>query len=232
MSIQVKPVPALLDGKRIDTGVRNIIKADAAFGDKLHEVAVQCLLHAHAHNDVSKAGTLCRGLKTANAKGLRHWFMTYGAIWFDGDGTVKTVKKDAKAFHTGEPYDEKGYDLVGAVNTPFWTMAEVQADQAAKVKPFKESDIIRMVFTSQHKMVDAVLGGRFDGRPETSAAMLKAMTEVVFKYAPEQAAAIRAEIEAKLGKSAGPEAAPKATNGHGGEDLRPESLLPPALKAA
>ncbi len=233
MSSDMKPVPVLMDGKRIDTKIRRILKTDASFGIRIHEVAVQVLLHAHAHNDVSKAGTLCRGLKTANAKGLRHWFTTYGAIWFDGDGTVKTVKKDAKAFHTGEPYDEKGYDLVGAVNTPFWEMPEVIADQAKAVKPFKESDIIRMVFTSQHKMTDAILGGRFDGRPETSAKMLKAMEEVVVKYASEQAEAIRREVEKKLGKTAGLETAPKATHGHDGSDLRPEpAMLPAAIKAA
>lgn len=229
----ITEIPALVSGQKLDTGIRNILEADASFGEKLHEVAFQVLLHAWTHNDVSRCATLCNGLKAANAKGLRHWFTTYGAIWFDGDNHVKTVKKGTKLFHEGEPYDDKGYDLLGAINTPYWQMPEVVADQAAKVKPFKESDVIRAVFTNQHKMADALLGGRFDGRPEVAANILKGMIEVCRKYAPEQTEAIRKEVEAKLGKVAPPEAAPKASHGHDGSDLRPEpAMLPAALRAA
>lgn len=216
-------IPTLLAGKVIDTGIRNVIKASVGLADRLHAVAVQCLLHAHVHNDVTKAERLCAGLVGVNAKGLRHWFMTYGSINFDGDGKAKVVPKTSPKFHTADGYDEKGYNLQVAVDTPYWLMADNQADQAGTVKPFKEASVIRGVFENVHKMSAALAAGKFEGDKVETAAMLKAMEAVAFKYAPAEAAAIKAEVNAKYMAKAGP--APVEG------DLRPQTEQPLALTA-
>lgn len=225
-------VPAILPSKTVGARITAWTKRGSTFMQDAHDLAVQCLLHAHAHNDVTLADRLVRSVPGVNNKGLRFWFTTFGAIAWNGDGKVGVVKRISKRFHVGEGYDEKGYNLALAVSTPFWTMKENEADQAKEVRAFSEDNVIKAVFNNQHSLSTAVIAGKFTGDSAKTALLLGQMEALlVSTFGETKVKAIKADIEAKNAEKAAPPKPTASVTGNAAPDEALEQVVKPAVAA-
>lgn len=225
-------VPALATQKQIGARIVAYTERGQALMADLHDLAVQCLLHAHAHNDVTLADRLVRCVPGVNNQGLRLWFTTFGAIAWNGDGKVGVVKRISKRFHVGEGYDEKGYNLALAVATPFWTMKENEEAQAKEVRSFSADNVIKAVFNNQHSLSTSVIAGKFTGDSAKTALLLGQMEALLIStFGETKVKAIKADIEAKNAAKAAPPKPTASVTGNAAPDEALEQVVKPAVAA-
>jgi len=174
-----------------------------ALRQELHDIAVQTMLHAEKHGDVTLAQRLCDvcGV-TMNARGLRIWFSRFTPIVFTGGGDqapkAKLAPKGSAIRKALVKANGKEWAIQEALNAPFWTLQEVEADGNRVVK-LSDDQVIRMIFSNEAKMSQSMASGTFTGDAKKTAEFMKKAKDLAFDIFGSKAVAIRAAVQDKLG---------------------------------
>ena len=129
-------LPALIDGKKIDTAIKSIGVRSNKIADDIHETDIQCLLHAQAHNDPRKLDALMKALHKAHRpQAFMTWCEKYSPVRWNGDEKVGLVKKAPPP-----------YAIEAAMEDPYWVPAETVA------KPLTLAALKAMIAQLEKKM--------------------------------------------------------------------------------
>ena len=164
-------LPTLLAANAIAKLNASAISSITASQDLLHNAAIQCLMHAEKHGDVTLMGSLIEGVRTVNGakahaylSGLTAWVRDYSPIYSKGKGNYGQRDK-------GDPL-YKPYDLEKAAVNPFW------AHEAMPVGKdnFTIADVIKLVTeTPEKRLRSAMSKDGFDIPPAQLAKLWKAL---------------------------------------------------------
>lgn len=120
----------LLTAKTIGKNIESIAERSAQLTKDIHETGIQCLMHAHAHGDVTLIDRLAKALAKANAPEVfKNWVREYAPITWNGDDQVKLIPSTNKMF--------KPFNIEGASSNPYWEKIETKKPQMTLEKLVK-----------------------------------------------------------------------------------------------
>jgi len=173
-------VAQLEDAKKIKEMITACVKSADDLYTSVHAAAVQCLLHAEAHGDVTLLDDLIRGLnKGTYSGGLRFWAAKYTPIRWNGDGKIGLIgpKKSPTMFEEHlKANNNVAWNIVEAEANAFWTLEEVQA--AKEKQPITDARFLGAVDKMVKSFKKAVDEGKFTGDEARVNAYLTALKAV------------------------------------------------------
>ncbi len=144
----------MLPTKTVSKMIASIAKRAAKLDVDIHIAAIQCMLHAQKHGDVTLMDSLVNSLGKSHRKlGLMIWVTGFSPIAWNGDGKVGLLKAETKKF--------VAFDIEGADETPFWMYEP--SNEATKQGPLS-LEALQAIINRMAKRIDkAELEGRIEG---------------------------------------------------------------------
>lgn len=158
-------MPARWNEKKIDSETASVAAAVGGIGKRLHDLAVQCLLHAMpvdqgGTGDARKMDNLLKSLtigadergrrkSIVHVEGIVAWCAAFSPIVWNADGNVKLLKPDSKNYN---------WDLAKAIKTPFWMVVG-----QASVTPFTIQAMLKIMAGLGKRLQTAIENDRFEG---------------------------------------------------------------------
>ena len=173
-------VAQLKDAKTIQKMIGAVVKASDKLYPAIHETAVQCILHAQEHGDVTLLDTLISSLDKGTYRGgMKFWAEKFTPIRWNGDGKVGLIgPKKSPTMYEKHLVANKGvaWNVDAAEANPFWTLDEVKADQ--EKQPVKDERFLGAVAALIKSFEKARDEGNFQGDAQRVARYLEALKAV------------------------------------------------------
>ena len=114
---------SMIEAKQVGLNIVSIAKRGAKLDADIHSTAVQTLLHAEAHGDVTLATKLVGAMpKSGRVKGL--------IVWYHENSPLRFVEKEAQ-FKLDKGDKAKPFDIDAADAVPFYAL-DAAAEHTAK----------------------------------------------------------------------------------------------------
>lgn len=171
----------LLPAAKIVAMIADVGKKGAVFAKLIHDTAVQTVMHAEQHGDITLADNLIQTLRKTTPgyvwQGLVLWYGKFSPIRWDKDGKVQLLRKDDKGY--------KPFDVAEATAKPAAEAREVQNRTNRPIEPMSIAMIkgfMARKLTEIDKAVQA--GGRgVKGDPDTLRVFVKSTLAFMDKVA-------------------------------------------------
>lgn len=145
----------MLPTKQVSKMIASIAKRAAKLDVDIHIAAIQCMLHAQEHGDVTLIDRLVNSLGKSHRKlGLMIWVTGFSPIAWNGDGKVGLLKEGVNK--TFVPFNIEGAD-----ETPFW--AYEPSNEAIKAGPVTLEKLMAVINQMSKRIDKAELEGRIEG---------------------------------------------------------------------
>ena len=176
-------MPKLLAAVQINQQIKTLAKDMSSIDVRVHALAVQCIMHAQEHGDVTlmqrlyqslpNPGNKAKGVKGTGGylvQGLTTWLRMYTPIRASApDWKLKDKRTDAD------------WKIQEAIEHPFWTLAEV-SDAANKAAKWTEATLIQRIKSLMTQLEDRVSKGEFEGDPEHAKALMSNVIQAADKF--------------------------------------------------
>lgn len=158
----------LIAASSILSNIEKVKTSGAELDTLIHTTAVQCMLHAKEHGDVTLAQRLMEAMpKASRALALKDWYHKFSPMRLEGKvGILKATQKGYNAFRVEEADAE-----------PFWT----EAEQPAK-KPLTLAAMLKIAQGLPKRLEDAAAEDNFTGDIDKARLMVGAVAEAVAPY--------------------------------------------------
>lgn len=184
-----KTIPALLSAATIGGNIQSLKAALSPEGttmQMLADTAVQCLLHAQAHGDVTLSQRLFEAVSInvngrnkgpVRAEAMKSWF-------FEMSGRQMTATKGIWGLK--KAWTKEAFKIQEAVNSPFWEWAKPEEGQG-----FSADSALKIIKGLIGRVDKAVEHDKFTGNPVAT----KAMLSDILSFAEARATKLKAATE-------------------------------------
>lgn len=151
---------------KIKQAIQSIKTSGKKLDAKIHEVAVQCMIHAKKQGDVTLFASLVNAMpKSSRQKALVQWGMDHAPIKMIHDKATREYKGKMEKDWTQNIEDK--FNLEKAAATPFWEHSNEQAPQA---QPMTFEKIMKRYEALRNQVHKAIESGDI---PEEQAALVQ-----------------------------------------------------------
>jgi hypothetical protein len=217
----------LMAKAEIVTLIGAAVKAVNTGRDQVHAAAVQTMLHMREHGDITLAQRLIddlNGNPGFNVKGLLFWYGTFAPLTAR-QGKFQLLETKSKAYkdyaeratkrHKTEPevaekVGGRFFWVEEANKTPFWSLAEVEKDQAGVIPNVTTAQLMGRVVGMGKLLDKAIADKRFGGDEKLARDYVKKLAEFNAQWRRDHAADLMdeqdtlAEARKKVGVTSEP----------------------------